>query len=571
MVRRAGVTVARHARADAPLDVTSIDGSLDPADLEDLLAAFSGYESALMTNDLDALDRYFAPGPATLRGDPSALLVGHDRISAFRGLRGGVPPRTITELHVRVIAPSAVLLVSVSVPVKGGSGLQTQLWQRSEGSGDWAITAAHVHGAVPALNGTIWRVVGNPLVPALPAVAAEGVLDPDGLPVAVPQPLSGMTVAVKDLYDVAGYAVGAGIPEFLAEAPVATANAPAVTALRVAGAAVQGIAQTDEFAYSIAGKNVHYGTPPNPAVPGAIPGGSSSGPASAVALGQATIGLATDTAGSIRVPASYQGLWGIRTTHGAVSSSGLWPLSPSFDTVGWLTRSAPALRGAALASLAGAPGEGFEPMPDAAVPPEATLAARFVVSADLVSSCAAEVQEAFTSLVADPVFADVEQVDLGDLDAVFAAFRTVQGAEAWRQDGEWITTHPGVLAMDVAERFDIASEVTAQQESSARTVLAEARARFDAVLSGRILLLPSASSAAPAVNAPGEDIAVARASTLRMTAVAGTGGYPAVSAPLMRVPSPGGTAPVGLCFVGPRGTDLDLIDVAAAVAEALRS
>jgi len=604
--------VAKHGRADAPLDVTSIDGSLDPSSLEELLAAFAGYESALLTNDLEALDRYFAPGPTTLRGDPSALLVGHDRISAFRGLRGGLPRRTITELHVRVISPTAVLLVSVSVPVKGGAGLQTQVWQRSDAAagsaaaspaaasasaaGEWVITAAHVHGAAPALNGTIWRIVGNPLVPALPAAVAEGVVDPDGLPVTVPQPLSGMTVAVKDLYDVAGFTVGAGIPEFLAEAPVATADAPAVAALRAAGASVQGIAQTDEFAYSIAGKNVHYGTPPNAAVPGAIPGGSSSGPASAVALGQATIGLATDTAGSIRVPASYQGLWGIRTTHGSVSASGLWPLAPSFDTVGWLTRSAPALRAAAAASFTGAPGAGFEPMPSgdrggagaallgdtspvrgSAAPADgrgarvASLAARFVVSADLVASCAPDVQAAFAALVADPVFAEVESVELGDLDAVFTAFRTVQGAEAWRQDGSWIEAHPGVLAMDVAERFDIASEITEAEEASAREFLASARARFDEVLAGRILLLPSASSAAPALNASGEDIAVVRSSTLRMTAVAGTGGYPAVSAPLLTVPAPGGTAPVGLCFVGPRGTDLDLIDVAAAVAEALRA
>ena len=85
-------------------------------------------------------------------------------------------------------------------------------------------------------------------------------------------------------------------------------------------------------AYSIAGLNPDYGTPPNAAVRGAIPGGSSSGPASAVALGQADIGLGTDTAGSIRVPASYQGLWGLRTTHGAVSLEGVAPLAPRYDT-----------------------------------------------------------------------------------------------------------------------------------------------------------------------------------------------------------------------------------------------
>ncbi|MCS5718932.1 DUF3225 domain-containing protein [Herbiconiux sp. CPCC 205763] len=576
----AGAGAAASAEA-LPAGVTSLDGAgiLSPASLSSLLSAFRAYEAALMANDLDALDRSFAPGPATLRGDASGLLVGHDRISAFRGLRGGVPPRTIVEVHLRVLDAASVLVVSVSAFAKGGTGLQTQLWRRADAAG-WVIAAAHVTGAPPAVNGAVWRVAGAPLAPAR---SGDGTL-------------TGMSVAVKDLYDVAGFAVGAGVPQFLAEARPARADADAVAALRAAGAAVQGIAQTDEFAYSIAGRNVHYGTPPNPAVPGAIPGGSSSGPAAAVALGQAAIGLATDTAGSIRVPASYQGLWGLRTTHGSVSTRGLLPLAPSFDTVGWLTRSPETLRAAAAATFARAPGptrvgggagDAGRPgggagsagwvtggsdgdvvaHPGAGAP--SALEPRYVVSADLVSSCAHDVQAAFGAAVEHPVFGDVESVDLGDLDAVFAAFRTVQAAEAWRVHGAWVAGHPGVLGVDIAERFDIASRITAEEETDARAQLADARARFDAVLGGRILLLPSASSSAPALDAPAEAIAAARAATLRMTAVAGTGGYPAVSAPLLRVPAPGGSAPVGLCFVGARGADLALLDLAAGVAEVL--
>ncbi|MGD8167674.1 AtzH-like domain-containing protein [Herbiconiux sp. P16] len=600
------------ASAEAPpAGVTSLDGAgiMSPDSLSSLLAAFRGYEAALMENDLDALDQYFAPGPATLRGDASGLLVGHDRISAFRGLRGGVPPRTIVEVHLRVIDAASVLVVSVSAFAKGGSGLQTQLWRQADAAGGvgsgghgrvtpvadaagWVIAAAHVTGAPPAVNGAVWRVVGAPLVPPLrvgsdrvgtnraDAAREQRIVHTrsgDGT-------LTGMSVAVKDLYDVAGFAVGAGVPEFLAEAPPADTDADAVAALRAAGAAVQGIAQTDEFAYSIAGRNVHYGTPPNPAVPGAIPGGSSSGPAAAVALGQAAIGLATDTAGSIRVPASYQGLWGLRTTHGSVSTRGLLPLAPSFDTVGWLTRSPSTLRAAAAATFARAPGPtpvgggaavdgtggsdgGAGVHPGAGAP--SVLEPRYVVSADLVSSCADDVQAAFGAAVEHPVFGEVESVDLGDLDAVFAAFRTVQASEAWRVHGAWVAAHPGLLGADIAERFEIASRVTAEEETDARAQLADARARFDAALSGRILLLPSSSSSAPALDAPAEAIAAARASTLRMTAVAGTGGYPAVSAPLLRVPSAGGSAPVGLCFVGARGADLALIDLAAGVAEVL--
>jgi Asp-tRNA(Asn)/Glu-tRNA(Gln) amidotransferase A subunit family amidase len=547
---------------------TTIAGDIDEATLESLLEAFRGYEAALMANDLDALDRYFAPRPSTLRGDPSALLVGHDRISAFRGLRGGVPPRSITEVHLRVVegsTPLTVLVMSVSVPAKGGSGLQTQLWTLFDDG--WAIAAAHVHGAAPAVDGRVWRVAGAPLL----AATAAG-------------PLDGLGVAVKDLFSVGGFATGGGVPEYLASSAVAPADAPAVAALRAAGASVTGIAQTDEFAYSIAGRNVHYGTPPNPAVPGAIGGGSTSGPASAVALGQSAIGLGTDTGGSIRVPASYQGLWGIRTTHGAVSREGLLALAPSFDTVGWITRSSAVLRAVAEVSLAGAAGAGgASGSADGSgsgsadgsgsggpgVSGDAALEPRFVVSADLVGGCSPEVQEVFDFVTDELAFGLIEQVDLGDLDEVFAAFRTVQGAEAWQQHGEWVTAHPGVLGADIAERFGIASRITPDEEQRAREVLEAARTRFDEVLGGRILLLPSASSAAPALDASADDIATVRAATLRMTSVAGAGGYPAVSAPLMRVPAVGGTAPVGLCFVGPRGSDLALIDLAASVAEQL--
>jgi amidase len=501
-----------------------VDGGPLPSGL---VEAFWEYEDALMENDTDALDRLFAPGEATMRTDASGLLVGHERIGAFRRMRGGTPARVLGEVRVHVISPTAALIVSVSRAARGGSGVQTQVWELVA-PGAWAITGAHVQAPPQPFDRTVWRALGDPLAPP----TASG-------------PLDGMTVAVKDLFAVAGYAVGAGIPEFLEESPVAEADADAVAVLRASGAAVLGIARTDEFAYSIAGRNIHYGTPPNAAVPGAIPGGSSSGPASAVALGQATIGLATDTAGSIRVPASYQGLWGLRTTHGAVSAAGLVPLAPSFDTVGWLTRSASVLEAVAMASL------------DPAV--QVVAPEVFAVSAELLASCSPEVRAAFDEFVAG--VDGVELVDLGDLDEIFTTFRTVQGAEAWAADGAWITAHPGVLAPDVAERFEIASRITESEEAAARAHLPVLRARLDAALAGRVLLLPSASSVAPRLDASGADIAEVRAGTLRMTSVAGVGGYPAVSVPLLSV----GSAPVGVCLVGPRYSDVSLVSLAGAL------
>jgi amidase len=371
---------------------------------------------------------------------------------------------------------------------------------------------------------SVWRELGDPLV----AGAPEG-------------PLHGETVAVKDLFEIAGFAVGVGNPTFLAEAPLAKVSASAVAMLLDAGADVAGIAQTDEFAYSIAGANAHYGAPPNPAVPGGLPGGSSSGPASAVALGQASIGLGTDTAGSIRVPASYQGLWGLRTTHGAVPRDGVWPLAPTFDTVGWLTRDAATLRRVVEVALGALVVE----------------TGGFVVDPGLVALADPAVQKAFASAIS-PIA--VEEVDLGDPTAMFEAFRTTHSAEAWDSDGAWVTRHPDAVGPDVRDRFAIAAGVTREQEAEARAALAVQRGNLDAVLGNRVLLVPSAPSAAPSLDAARETLDAVRGSTLRLTAVAGITGRPALSVPRLRVPEP-----VGLCLVGPRGSDVALLDLARAV------
>jgi len=331
---------------------------------------------------------------------------------------------------------------------------------------------------------------------------------------------------------------------FLAEAPVEVGTAPAVQQLLDAGADIRGIAQTDEFAYSIAGANPHYGPPPNPAVPGGLPGGSSSGPASAVALGEATIGLGTDTAGSIRVPASYQGLWGLRTTHAAVPLEGVWPLAPSFDTAGWLTRDAATLRRVVEVSLG-----------TVTVDPGG-----FVVDPALVALADPAVRDAFAAAISG---LDVEEVSLGDPTAMFEAFRVTQAAEAWESDGGWVTGHPDAVGPGARERFVLASQVTREQEAEARAALAAHRARLDDILGDRVLLVPSASSSAPSVDASAEELDAVRGATLRLTVVAGITGRPGLSVPALHVPGERGPEPVGLCLVGPRGSDLALLDLAA--------
>jgi amidase len=502
------------------------DGIDEPVGLVD---AVLGYEAAMMADDVAALDSFFADGPDTLRGDAGGLLVGHDAISAFRRGRGGAPQRTIVEVHVRPIGDDAAVVVVIVAPTAGGRGQQTQLWARSTVSTSspcgWQIRVAQVSAPAPAIDARVWRTVGSPLV----AGAASG-------------SLLGQTIAVKDLFDVEGFRVGAGNPSWLAEAPVADGTSPALASLLAAGASIRGIAYTDEFAYSIAGANPHYGTPPNPRVPGGLPGGSSSGPASAVASGQASIGLGTDTAGSVRVPASYNGLWGLRTTYGAVSRERLLPLADSFDTVGWLTRDGETLRLAAAATLGE---DSVEPSPG------------FLIDPALVAVADPSVRQAFTTMTAG---ISAETVDVGDIDELFETFRVVQAADAWIADGAWVTAHPGAVGSATASRFEIAAAVTPEQAAGARVAMRAHAGRLHALLGDSVLLLPSAASAAPSASADPAELDRLRAATIRLCCIAGLTGRPALSIPALTVPGPfGGDAPLGLCLVGPRGSDVALI------------
>lgn len=390
---------------------------------------------------------------------------------------------------------------------------------------------------------TVWREIGDPLLPA----TGTG-------------PLTGMSVAVKDLFALGGFRVGAGNEEWLAQSSAETTTAPAAAALLAAGAEVAGIARTDEFAYSLAGTNAHYGTPPNPNAPGRISGGSSSGSASAVALGQATIGLGTDTGGSIRVPSAYQGLFGIRTTHGAVSTEGLLPLAPSFDTVGWMTRDAATL--AAVGSVLLPQHQPAAPLTGAVFAPGTlTLAEPDVVLA---------VENSLDIWAGTAVLPALDWAGLrtSELPAWLAAFQTVQGFEAWQQHGPWIRRHWSALGADVAARFRTASLIERHQTEAARDALRAARQHIRSVVGGGVLVLPSASSVAPQLAEAalgGQAIERVRRSTMQLTCIAGIAGLPAVNVPL----STDAGLPCGLSIVGPANRDAELITLAIRLSESL--
>ena len=500
------------------------------SDLGQVAAGFERYERALMANDLATLDELFLDEADTLRADASGVLTGAEAIRGFRRGRGGAPQRIVDRLHLRAVGDGVVVALAELRRADGGRGLQTQVWVRRDPG--WRIAAAHVSSHAADAD-PIWRLRGTPLVTGAP----------DG-------PLTGLTVAVKDLFAVAGYRRGAGVPRWLIEAPTEPAHAAAVQRLLDSGADVAGIAQTDQLAYSLAGQNAAYGTPPNPAVPNGLPGGSSSGPASAVSLGQADVGLGTDTGGSIRVPASYQGLFGLRPTHGAVSADGLIPLAPRFDTVGWLTRSAEVLHRIGEVLLAPA-----KPRP----------ITRLLLAADLLALADPEVAEAVERAareLARAAHLEVEVTDEvtgGEIDSWLSTFRTLQLAEAERSHGSWVRAHAGALGSDVAQRFTNAAAVTAKDEAVAEQQAAAVRSRLLArVTPGVCLVAPGASSTAPPAAIDPPAMTVTRSATLRLTCLSGLSGAPAVVLPTLT--STG--LPAGLCLLGAVGCDRDLLELA---------
>lgn len=359
-------------------------------------------------------------------------------------------------------------------------------------------------------------------------------------------PLAGLRLAVKDLFDLAGVPTGAGNPRWLETHEVPTEDAAAVALLRAAGAKVVGKTITDELAWSLNGTNAHYGTPENPAAPGRVPGGSSSGSASAVALGLADIGLGTDTGGSIRVPASYCGLYGLRPTHGRVSLEGAVPLAPSFDTAGVLTRDAATLRLAMGVLLEGVAEAG--PITRLLAPqdiwdeiPEAT---RAVVMPKVEA----------LGLVVDrePLFG--ETADPSPLETARVAYATLQAWEAWQTHGEWIEAHAPEFGPGVAARFANAATIGSADIAAAQRIRSGMAALVrDRLPEGTALAIPAAPGPAFAIGGAPD-----REAIVRLTCIAGLAGAPGLAVPAGTVDG----LPVGLQLVAAPGGDERLLELA---------
>lgn len=372
-------------------------------------------------------------------------------------------------------------------------------------------------------------------------------------------PLAGLRFAVKDLIDVAGARTGGGNPDWLAAQAPARRHAASVAALLRAGAALEGKTITDELAYSLEGENHHYGTPLNPRWPDALPGGSSSGSASAVASGAVEFALGTDTGGSVRVPAAFCGLWGIRPSHGAISSDGVLPFAPGFDTVGWLARSGEVLAAVGDVLLPADTHAGEPAGPHAPRWPRRLVRVNeaFAIRAQTEPRDAAKLETLAVSLGAR------ETVDLFGQHARgqwLACYQALQDADIEAALGAWLRSARPRFGPSIAPRFARLDTYDAAAAPHWRAVREALRAQLDALPGDTVLVMPTTPVALLPKYAPPETIARFYEDALTMNAIASLGGLPQVTLPLGD--SDGATHPLALSLIGARGTDRALLALA---------
>lgn len=383
-------------------------------------------------------------------------------------------------------------------------------------------------------------------------------------------PLDGLRFGVKDLIDLGGYVTSCGNPDWAKTHPPAAVNAVCVDQLLAAGAMCIGKTVSDELAFSLDGENFFYGTPLNPRAPDRVPGGSSSGSASAVACGLADFAIGTDTGGSVRVPASNCGLFGLRPSHGLISVAGVLPFALTFDTVGILAGNIDILTrvaGCLLASKIPAP---------ALVGTVHVLREAWALCDPEVSQALAAPLEAVRRLFGD----QVQETSLRDIDGEppdagltfwFDTFCTIQWAEIWSSLGTWIEAVHPAFGPRTQNNFELTRTLDRRQIGPASRRREDYCRRLNAFLGPHDLLcLPTTPALAPIKGTLDDDArkssfeAAYYPRTLSLTAIAGLGRLPQVTLPLGNASG----VPIGLSLLAGYGRDAFLLGVAAQVAEA---
>lgn len=370
---------------------------------------------------------------------------------------------------------------------------------------------------------------------------------PQSLPATGQGALSGTGFVFKDLFDVAGFVTGAGNPTWLATHETASHTSPLISALLNAGADCRGRVQTDELAYSLNGQNIHYGTPVNPVAPDCIPGGSSSGSAVAVANGDCEFSIGTDTGGSVRVPASYCGLYGLRPTLGSLDLSHAFELAGSFDTAGIFTRD-PELMRQVWSVLSGRdnPGTQYNTLYLDGQCKAIMSQHRFI---RLQQWC----ENSGTTLVEGDFLGDLGW----NLTELSLLFRTIQGFDIIKQHDEWLAEHVDSMDPAIGERVAWARTITREQYHHAKAEQTELTHKLVNHLQTHqyLWLIPTTPSGPPSLTMPADELAVYRSQLMGLTSIAGLSGLPQLHLPMNELSE----GPCGMSLMGLPHHEEDLL------------
>ena len=368
-------------------------------------------------------------------------------------------------------------------------------------------------------------------------------------------PLAGLTFAAKDIFDVAGHVTGCGNHHWKETHGPADATAWVVQTLVDAGATMTGKTITDELTRGIFGENMHYGTPRNPRAPGRVPGGSSSGSASAVAGKLVDFALGSDTGGSVRVPASFCALYGLRPTHGRIPLDGMLLQAPSYDTIGWFARDA----------------ETFARV-GAVILPSATETARprrLAIAEDAFELAEPEVREALESAI-DAIAAmfdsrTTERLSPTSLEEWSGHQQILQSREAWLSIRDWLDAVNPTMSFEVSDRYVTARAVTDEQVADAQAGRDSIIARMNEVFQDgeTVFCLPTTVGPAPPLGQAVSERHTLRLRNSALTSIAGNTGRPQISLPLAEADG----LPIGISLLGDRGADEQLVALAREITQ----
>ena len=357
--------------------------------------------------------------------------------------------------------------------------------------------------------------------------------------------LKNLKFVLKDMCDIKNIKTSCGNPDFYKACEPAKKHAQFLSNILSEGAILEGITICDEFFYSVIGENSHYGTPKNLNAPNCVPGGSSSGSAAALTTDLFDFSIGSDTGGSVRVPASFCGLLGIRPTHGRINANGVYPMAPSFDTIGWFSNNIKTFQKIGEVLLDKNKNENI-------------TFNQFVIAEDLLELVDTDIKNQFNSYYKE-LHPNIKHIRLSKFSKSEIAdnFRILQAGEIKEHVIPWIEKNKPKISLEINSRIEMASKISPLEIDAAKTFRQEIISEINNSLpEGDIAIFPTTPFSAPKCGQSDQDLGSDRKKIMEMTSIAGMTSRPQISIPKFK----GKTGPVGISILGWQYSDEILLN-----------